>query len=59
MSSLTIFKSASVTLFDRAASLSRIISSRTLGTICHLRPNLSMSQPQACALPPPSSSAFQ
>ena len=59
MSSLTIFSSASVTRFDRAGSVSRIISSRAAGTICQRRPKRSMSQPHACALPPPSRSAFQ
>ena len=59
MSSLTIFSIASVTRLDRAGSLSRIISFRTAGTICHLSPNLSMSQPHACALPAPARRPFQ
>src|SRR2546429_7578945 len=53
MSSFTIRKSASVTLLDRAGSLSRISSSRMAGTICQRRPNRSMSQPQAARCPAP------
>ena len=46
MSSLTIFSIASVTRFDRAASLSFIISFRTPGTICHRTPE-AIDQPAA------------
>jgi len=38
MSSFTICNIASVTLFDRAGSLSRIISSMMAGTICQRSP---------------------
>src|SRR5690606_18947245 len=49
----------SETRFPRAGSASYMSSSSTAGTICQRRPNRSMSQPHACGLPPPSSSAFQ
>src|SRR2546430_707283 len=41
-----------MTLFDFAASLSFIISPKTVGTICHDKPYLSLSQPHLDFSPP-------
>jgi hypothetical protein len=46
MSILPICSISSMTRFAAAVSSSRIISSKTVGTICHETPNLSFSQPQ-------------
>jgi hypothetical protein len=46
MSILSICSISSMTRFAAAVSSSRIISSKTVGTICHETPNLSFSQPQ-------------
>src|ERR687887_624323 len=45
-----------MTLSDFSASLSCIISPKTLGTICHETPNLSFNQPHCSTSPPPSES---
>src|SRR2546422_10244534 len=41
-----------MTLFDFSGSLSCNISPRTVGTICHDTPYLSLSQPHLCFSPP-------
>src|ERR1700674_1394446 len=43
---------ASMTLFDFSGSLSCISSPRTVGTICHDKPYLSLSQPHLDFSPP-------
>src|SRR5712692_4126956 len=43
---------ASMTLFDFSGSLSCIISPKTVGTICHDKPYLSLSQPHLDFSPP-------
>src|SRR5580765_1857718 len=58
ISSLTIFKSASMTRCDLAESLPLNKSLKIAGTICHETPNLSLSQPHCCSLPP-AESLFQ
>src|SRR6266571_2314418 len=52
MSSLTILSRACMTRCDFVASLLLISSTKTVGTICHERPNLSLSQPHCTSLPP-------
>src|SRR5687767_5199854 len=52
MSSFTIFSIACITRCDLAESLSLNSSANTVGTICHERPNLSLSQPHCTSLPP-------
>src|SRR6266540_4363337 len=49
MSNFFILRKACVTRATLLRSLSRNISSRTVGTICHERPNLSLSQPHCSA----------
>src|SRR5437016_9244649 len=58
MSSFTILSMACMTRCDFAASLSLNNSPKTVGTICHATPNLSLSQPH-CASWPPAESFFQ
>src|SRR6266849_1659982 len=52
MSSFSICSTAFITLFAFSASLSCISLPRTVGTICHDRPYLSLSQPHLPPLPP-------
>jgi hypothetical protein len=59
MSIFTIFIIASDARLDLARSDEAIISPSTVGTICHDRPNRSLSQPHCSAEPPASSRAFQ
>src|SRR6266404_4021691 len=58
ISSLTILSMASMTRCDLAASLLPSNSPNTVGTICHDRPYLSLSQPH-CTSFPPAESVFQ
>src|SRR5712691_348038 len=52
MSSFSICSTAFMTLFVFSASLSCISLPKTVGTICHDRPYLSLSQPHLPPLPP-------
>src|SRR5437773_6059931 len=52
MSSFTILSIACMTRCDFAASLSLNSSPKTVGTICHESPYLSLSQPHSTSLPP-------
>src|SRR5262245_46135413 len=52
MSSLSILSIASMTFFDFLPSLLPSNSPKTVGTICHDRPYLSLSQPQRDFCPP-------
>src|SRR5438552_18120434 len=52
MSILSICSIARMTRFAFAASLSASISINTVGTTCHDKPNLSLSQPHRLSSPP-------
>src|SRR5213593_1468768 len=52
MSILFIFSIAAMTRFDFSGALSCSISTRTVGTICHDTPNLSLSHPHCTSWPP-------
>jgi hypothetical protein len=59
MSSFVICIMACMNRVDRCASLSCSMSNSAVGTTCHDKPNLSLSQPHSTGDPPPDVSFSQ